>query len=525
MANETDIRVEFFNSFLSCPHRDMDQIYALHKSMQTQDPDFYGHLACWYYNQPNNIRDHNELFCSLLATDEYIPNRDIGLALFRRHHMSMKNKIVGYIKGKTVKIREKVGMKTINGKKKKVPDIKITEKKVGLNKNLPTALRTEIAGYLRWLEENPDLFDAEVLRNAKALKSLYFSRGKHAFSHGNRAQKVLFDKEYPEDSRLSVYKKIMEAKSPKKVAELIVTNKIPYTVAVGLIEKITPTILVALVDSMSPQELINNLASLKQNGAYDNPELKEMILAKLEKAKKSRSVAALKGKTAKSTGRIADKEIEDKLDEVADVSVKKAGTIRMKTSIMVDKSSSMSTAIDLGKRVAALISGVTEADLYVLAFDTVSREIKAKGPTLTDWEKAFVSIRPSSMTSIGSAMDFLLRKKYLVEQVVIITDEDENAHPMFVDAYKDYQREMKVSPQIVIINMEPRKNKLSTRLSAAGIQFDRYDPKGGDYYALPGLVTLLSRRSMADLIYEIMDMPLFNRKPYPKPQTKEKIKA
>lgn len=167
-----------------------------------------------------------------------------------------------------------------------------------------------------------------------------------------------------------------------------------------------------------------------------------------------------------------------------------------------------------------MISGVTEADLYVLAFDTISREIKAQGPTLTDWEKAFASIRPSSMTSIGSTMDFLRRKKYLVEQVVIITDEDENAHPMFIDAYQAYQKEMKIAPQITIINMEPWKNKLSTRLTTAGIQFDRYDPKGGDYYALPGLVTLLSRRSMADLIYEIMDMPLFKRKPYSKPKKK-----
>lgn len=117
---------------------------------------------------------------------------------------------------------------------------------------------------------------------------------------------------------------------------------------------------------------------------------------------------------------------------------------------------------------------------------------------------------------MGCALDYLLRKQQYVEQIVIITDEGENAHPRFVDVYPQYEKAMKVRPHVVVINIHSPalSRSFSNTLNSAGIAFDLYQPEGNDYYGLPGLVSLLSRKSKLDLVYEIMEEPLLTRKPF-----------
>jgi hypothetical protein len=514
---EADARVKILNSFMTCPHRDTDEIKKVHLEIQEKDPLFYAHLASWY-RKNGDLRDHNEVFSALLTLDSYLPNRETGLALFREHAPFMKTKILGFIKGKTVKIRTKTGKKIKIGKKQ-IDEVKITEKKVGIEKNVPTSLKTEITKYLRWLESDSDRFDAVALRNAKDLKSLYASYGVQ-IKADPRAKKILFEKDYPEGSRLNVFKQIINAKTPEEAAKLIVENKIPYTIAVGLVDKITPSILVALINNMSPQEIINNISSLEAKGANDNPDIKKLIQSKLEKAKKAANVTALKSKTAAATGRVKDEATLKMLDEIADEQVKKSGTIKIPTSLMIDKSGSMTKSIEIGKRAAALISGVIEekVNFFVLAFNSAATLIEAKARTLTAWEEAFKPIKPDGQTCMGSALDYLLRKKLYVEQIVVVSDEGENVAPVFAQVYKKYEAEMKVSPHVIVVRVPDDRGRLNTvfsdNLKTAGIEFDVYEPKEADYYSLPSLITLVSRKSKLDLVYEIMDTPLLVRKDF-----------
>jgi len=507
-AAEEDIRVRILNSFMTCPHRNTDSLKKIHAEIREQDPLFYSHLACWYLKK-GEVRDHNEVFASMLITDPFIDNREIGLALFRKHAVFMKAKILGFIKGKKIKVRTKTGNKLKKGKKS-VDEVTISEKQVGLKTNIPTSFKSDVFKYLKWLESNPERFDAVALKNGADLKSLYFVDGKRSFPRSARAQAILFDKKIPEDSKLNVLKEIAEA-SPVKAAKLIVENKIPYTVAVGLVEKITPSVLVALINSMSPMEVINNIASLEEKGAMKNDKTKALIQEKLKKAEKTKNVSTLKSKTAARTGRVKDEDTLKQLDKVADVQVRKSGVISDPTAVFVDRSGSMNEAIKVGKSVASLISGATTADLSVIVFDTMPMEIVSKGPTLTDWENAFKAVRPGGGTSIGCALDFLMKKGKVVESIVVITDEGENSNPHFFRVYEAYVQKFNVRPNVVIIHVGYPDSTFSQSLRSAGIEFDMYTPSGNDYYSLPGLIPLLAKTSKLDLVYEIMDTPLLTR--------------
>jgi hypothetical protein len=508
---EEDVRVKILNSFMTCPHRDTNELKVIHAEMREKDPVFYAHLAAWY-KKNGELRDHNEVFTAMLLTDPYLQNRETGIALFQQQAPFMKAKIIGFIKGKKIILREKTGKKTQRGKKL-VDDIKNTEKKVGLEKSIPGLLKTEITKYLRWLEADNERFDTVALKNFKELKSLYAGKGTQV-KPSPRAQAILFDEKIPEDSKLSVFKKITNAKTPEEAALLIVENKIPYTIAIGLIEKITPSILIALVNSMSSQEIINNIASLQEKGAMDNPGLKKLITDKLETAKTAKNVTALKSKRAKATGRVTDEAVVKQLDEIADKQIKKSGTIKSSTAILVDKSGSLAVAIEAGKQIAAAISGTMEADLHVIAYDTIARSIKAKDNTLTAWEEAFKPIKSDGGTSAGCALEFMLRYKLFAEQLIIVTDEEDRHTPKFYDIFPKYVEEMKVTPHIVIVRVGNVNPILSTELKAKGIAFDIHEPKGSDYYGIPGLIPLISRKSKLDLVYEIMDFPLPKRKSY-----------
>src|SRR5699024_848061 len=136
-----------------------------------------------------------------------------------------------------------------------------------------------------------------------------------------------------------------------------IDNSIPYRVAATVIKQMTPTILLALIERMSPQELINNVSSLKKRGAFENAELKAQIELKLEAAKTGDRVSAFKAsKAIEAAGASLGADVKKQLEGVADAKVKAKGRIQRPTALLIDKSGSMQIAIELGKRIGAMIS-------------------------------------------------------------------------------------------------------------------------------------------------------------------------
>jgi len=250
-----------------------------------------------------------------------------------------------------------------------------------------------------------------------------------------------------------------------------------------------------------------------------HPDVKTLIDAKLTEAQTSKRVSAYKAKVAAEAAG-ADTATTERLAQVTDAQVKRHGTIKRSTALLVDKSSSMTNAIELGKQIAALISGITEADLHVLAFDTVAYEINPHGglrnlsqrkpldePTLVDWERAFAGVHAGGWTSIGVGLEVLRRKQIAVEQVIVVTDEGENTAPYFADVYDQYRAELKTAPEVVIVKVGHASRHLESALQRKRVPVATFTFQG-DYYALPNLVPLLTQPSRLDLLLEILATPL-----------------
>src|SRR5207302_4865276 len=107
-----------------------------------------------------------------------------------------------------------------------------------------------------------------------------------------------------------------------------------------------------------------------------NPDLKALIERKLDEAKTARGVRVSAFKAEKAIEAAAavspvSADIKAKLEQVADARVKAKGRIQRPTALLIDKSGSMAMAIELGKRIGAMLSAVCATDLFVYAFDTM----------------------------------------------------------------------------------------------------------------------------------------------------------
>jgi hypothetical protein len=512
-ANEHDLRLDILNTLLTTPHRQLGQVWPVHQDMAQKDPRFYVRLAAWY-NDHGDVRDHKEMFVVNLVLSAFPGHRDVGLALLRGLPPYEVGRVVDFIHGR--KTTRKLRPPAAKGPKPAAaaaPEAAPAEgpatvvEEFGLFRNPPRALRTEVTRYLREREADPDWFDSTVLTARKAIKRLY------ALFHvppGERAQKTLFEDDPPPGSRVLALRELARADSPAEQARAIVEHQIPYRVAATVVRQMTPAVLLALVERMSPQELINNLGSLQRRGAFDNPDLKAFIEKKLEAAKGDARVSAYKAQVAADAAGAAP-DLARALDEVTEARVKAKGRITRPTALLLDKSGSMNVALEIGRQLGAMISAVCQADLFAYAFDTIAYPVEPRGPALADWEKALLGVHAGGSTSCGVALEWMARKRQRVEQVVLVTDEGENTAPLFKDAYDAYVREMGVRPAVILVKVGQTTDLLERACKERGIAPNVFEFRG-DYYALPNVIPLLSYPSQTELLMEILDYPLPQRR-------------
>jgi hypothetical protein len=520
-TNEQDVRLRLLNTLLTTPHRKLDEVWPVHREIVKSDPRFYVRLAAWYADH-GDVRDHKEMFVVALVLSDFPGHRDVGLAMLRELPPYQVARVVDFVHGRKVTrtVREKVAAAPAKRAKKAkrakaggaaaavaaAPTKTVTES-FGLFKSAPRSLRTEVERYLREREADVDWFDGTVLQARKAVKRLY------AILHvkpSPRAQQILFDQTPPPDSRAYALKLLAKADGPADQARAIVEHAIPYRVAATVVKQMTPSVLLALIDRMSPQELINNLAALKKRGALDNPELKALVDQKLEAAQTSGRVSAFKAaKAMEAAG--ATGEARAKLEKVADAQVKAKGRIQRPTALLIDKSGSMQLAIELGKRIGAMISTVCEDALYVYAFDTVAYPIDRGGGDLASWERALAGITAAGGTSCGVALEVMRLRKQYVEQIILVTDEGDNISPAFVPALQKYREAAKADPTVCIVRTPGAGATVTNACHKADVAVDVFE-FGGDYYSLPNLIPLLAKPSRLELLMEILDYPLPERR-------------
>ncbi|MBI2265553.1 MAG: VWA domain-containing protein [Armatimonadetes bacterium] len=468
---EASARSLLVDSFLKASHGDLESFGKLHLAALEKDPIFYGHLARWYLEK-GAIRDHHELFSAHLLTSPFPEHRAHGTVLLQHLRPYQVTRVVKYCK-------EALHFTT-------------------------RALKSAVKFYLRRREENPQWFDEHVIRRRDAIKYLYTTLH---LKPSERAEKILFEESPPPESRVAVVREIAAmSDSPQDQARLIVKNRIHYTAAIGAIRHFTPGILYALAYVMTPQQVINHLKFFEKRGAFGDRDTRAVIEEKLRYGAKESRVSDFKSLVALSSLN-ADANLAQELLEITQKRIRNRGEIKAPTALLVDKSGSMEQCIQIGKLLATMCSTLAVSDLYVYAFDTNAFEVKCVGREFGAWERAFSPIQADNATSIGSPFRHLIDKE--VEQVVVISDGEENTPPRFVDMLTRYEKEHGRPLKVFFVKVgENKRTPLEEDMGGRDFTMFHFD---GDYYNLPNVIPLLCSGNSFELVEEVLSLPLFGK--------------
>lgn len=466
--DERGVRAALLDAFLHASHGKLGTIHEVHAAAIERDAVFYGHLARWY-NANGAVRDHQELFVAHLLASPLPAHRVHGQMLMQMLRVYQVARVVKYAR-QTLRVKGR-------------------------------SLRRAVEAYLRRREAHEAWFDECAIRDRHSLKALYASLHIKPCA---RAQAILFDESPPAGSRVAIARDLSRlADDPAAQARLIVEHHIHYTTALGAVKHWTPMVLFALVKVMTPPQVITNLAMLQRRGAFAHPETRSLLDERIREAVKCNRVCDFKTVVAlRAVGH--DVRITGGLLSSLQQRLRNRGTIDVPTAIFVDKSSSMDEAVEIGKQLAILCSTVATSDLHVFAFDSAAFEIFPPTRDVGGWEEAFGPVRADGCTSIGAPFKRLHGRR--VEQVVVITDGEENTSPMFRHALDAYERAHDVTCRLVIIRLG--RSGVATPLEQT--LRDRevtLIPFKGDYYNLPNVVPLLCNTPEA-LVEEVLAAPL-----------------
>lgn len=468
---ETGIRAKLLGSFLQTSHGELTQFSKLHLDALEKDPIFYGHLSRWYFEN-GSVRDHRELFVAHLLTSPYPEHRSNGIILMQFLRVYQVARVIRYVKEVL---------------------------------HYPTrSLKTAVRLYLERRENQKEWFDESVIRNKHSLKRLYASLH---IKPGKRAERILFRNDPPQDSRVYALKLLQKNRSnPDMQAKLILQNHIHFTTALGYVRIFTPAVLYALVSVMTPQQVVNNMEFLRKRGAMNSPDVRKVIEERLKHGVNESRVNDFKTLAALSSFR-ADENMAEKLLEMTNDRLRKKGRITQPTAIFVDKSGSMDSCIEIGKLLATMCSTISDSDLYVYAFDSYFFEVKNNGGDFQSWIKAFKPIRAMGATSIGAPFKDLMDKRE-VDQILLISDGEENSRPYFREMLERYESWTGKQCRVIFLKVGDKLTTLETSMKGKEMTII---PFNGDYYSLPNVIPLLCSAGNFELVGEIMSRPLYER--------------
>lgn len=491
-------RLVYLDKFTTTPHGNIGPLYRLLQQVYWEDPDFYAHLAVWAFD-PEKARDHTHTLIAILCKAPLLADRlsdvdfarviqaehrDVGVALLKRLNPKGVWSVLGIIKEY---------IKTDPGQK------------AGM---IPKKVWTGVQEWWDLQEMSPD-WDRNLLSNRRFFYDIgLWGRGYLYMSE--RTWGILYERDYPAGSLFELVNSLDDMDVETK-ARLLVEHNIPMLVASSFLPEGAPETWIVKVHTATPAQLIGMWPTLEEAGAFSIPGLLEVAEAKAAKAKTDKRVQAAK---VKHMG-IENKAVRDVL---ASMYAKYRAKLTRTTGILVDVSGSMHTAVKIAADIAediAQIAMYQDEDgnwvqdmlLPVVFFNTLGALVWVNHNNVAaTFDRA--SMRVGGGTAIGAGVDTLIRNNVDVDQLIIITDGQENGSPRFSDKLHEYTNNRDIN--VIVIKVGHYRPLVETVCNQLDVPCLSLDWRAGDYTAKENLFKLLTGKAISiyDVIMEIMDTPL-----------------
>ena len=237
-------------------------------------------------------------------------------------------------------------------------------------------------------------------------------------------------------------------------SKLIRSGGLPWNAVTGAISKMTPELWAALLPDMTLFSLLRHLNVMIRNGVISEHEFMPEIAERFTDPEAIRRAKILPFRFASAWNEVGVPWVKEVLERAVDLSAETLPEIPGRTAVLLDISSSMSGRPLLAASVLALsILKRAGGNGMIRLFNHEDCLFQTRrGESIPT---AASRIKASGGTDTGVSIRAMEAEKAWCDQLVIVTDEQQNTGPGFCLDLKRYRRRVNPEARAFIINMAP----------------------------------------------------------------------
>ncbi|RKP49960.1 TROVE domain-containing protein [Cohnella endophytica] len=238
----------------------------------------------------------------------------------------------------------------------------------------------------------------------------------------------------------------------------IETGKLPHEVVTGAV-KPSKAIWGALIDQMPTFALLRHLSTLEKSGVLEDRYNLDTVIARLTDTRALQKAKILPFRFAKAFRQVQHPALRDALRDAVEYTFSNLPDLEDRTAIFLDISGSMNGEyLQIGSVFALALYKKTEGNSLFWLFDTDVEDARPsrRDSILSQAER----IVARGGTDTGAPVRKLLAERRKVDQIVIITDEQQNSGSPFYEALVKYRAKVNPNVKAFIIDIAPYRNAM-----------------------------------------------------------------
>ncbi|MFC5401341.1 TROVE domain-containing protein [Cohnella soli] len=238
----------------------------------------------------------------------------------------------------------------------------------------------------------------------------------------------------------------------------IESGKLPHEVVTGAI-KPSKAVWEALIDQMPTFALLRHLNTLERAGVLESRYCLETVAARLTDQRALQKAKILPFRFAKAFRQVQHPVLRDALRDAVEYTFANLPELEDRTAIFLDISGSMNGEyLQIGSVFALALYKKTQGNSLFWLFDT---EVEDAKPSRRDSILSQADrIHARGGTDTGAPVRKLLAERHKVDQIVIITDEQQNSGSPFYEALLKYRTKVNPNVKAFIIDIEPYRSAM-----------------------------------------------------------------
>lgn len=253
--------------------------------------------------------------------------------------------------------------------------------------------------------------------------------------------------------QIEALEKLKCAASEADQLHWIEAGRLPYETVTGAI-KPTKDVWAALLHQMPTFALLRHLNALTRAGVFEKEEHLAYAVSRLTDREALRKSKILPFRFAKAFHQVEQPELRDALREAVELTFDNLPELGDKTAIFLDISGSMNGEyLQIGSVFALALYKKTKGNSLFWLFDTevVDAKPSRHDSILSQAER----IHTRGGTDTGAPVRKLLAERKFVDQIIIITDEQQNSGSPFYEALLRYRSKVNPKVKAFIVDIAP----------------------------------------------------------------------